>query len=299
MRLRLTVCAIACFLIGACGSEQSTVLADPPGEDLSVPATEDEQSIDGFWVLTSADFEGAPLSLLEPMFVEIEGDQISGNAVCNGFGGSFESGLDQTTAGCSAEDESVPDLSTIDAALIDAAAARPQIQGDQLVSHSGGFTFFYERTVDPTPEELFGILGDEDRMADSSEIFLDPEAGGSHQPFEQLVRVDHPGSTGRFFIGVSSELVCLIASTDTESLTTCHRPRFAARTAGGYELSNRNGPTGIRMALIPDPFVDAAAQRPDLGEVYDNILLIDDDATPGRHTLTDAGGAQLVVQIPQ
>jgi hypothetical protein len=201
------------------------------------------QGIDGFWTLTSADLEGAPVSLLEPMFLEIEGDQVGGNSVCNDFGGSFEGEFTQTLAGCSTEGESVPDLSTIDAAPIDAAAARPQIQGDQLVSRSGGFRFFYERAVDPTPAELFEILDDVDRNAGSSEIFLDPEAGGSHQPFEQLVRVDHPGSTGRFYIGVSSELVCLIASTDTESFTACHKPRFAARTAYGYELSNMNGPT--------------------------------------------------------
>lgn len=81
MRLRFIVCAIACFLIGACGSQQPTVLADPPGEDLPVPTTEDEQSIDGFWTLTSADFEGDLLSLIEPMFLEIDGDQIYGNAV--------------------------------------------------------------------------------------------------------------------------------------------------------------------------------------------------------------------------
>ncbi len=85
--------------------------------------------------------------------------------------------------------------------------------------------------------------------------------------------------------------MCLIASMDTESFTACHKPRFAARTAYGYELSNINGPTGIRVALIPDSFLDAAIQRTDLGEVYDDILLIDDDAF--------AGSDQLVVQIPQ
>lgn len=53
------------------------------------------------------------------------------------------------------------------------------------------------------------------------------------------------------------------------------------------------------MALIPDSFVDPAIQRTDLGEVNDNILLIDDDAFAGRHTLTGAGSDQLVVQIPQ
>lgn len=232
-----------------------------------MPPAGDEQGIDGFWTLTSADFEGAPVSLLEPMFLEIEGDQVGGNSVCNDFGGIFEGQFTQSLVGCLSEDESEPDPSMVEAALIDAAAARPEIEGDQLVLRSGGFRFFYERTVDPTPAELFEILDDVDHNVDSSEIFLDPEAGGSHQPFEQLVRVDHPGSTGRFFIGFSSELVCLIASTDTESFTACHRPRFAARTAYGYELSNMNGPTGIRVALIPDSFVDAAVQSPDLGEV--------------------------------
>ncbi len=50
------------------------------------------------------------------------------------------------------------------------------------------------------------------------EILLDPEAGGSHRRFDQLVRLGHPGSAARFYLGVEGSLVCLIASTDTESL---------------------------------------------------------------------------------
>jgi heat shock protein HslJ len=49
-------------------------------------------SVEGSWQMTTGTVDGEEIPLLDshPITITIEGDQVSGTAACNGYGGTFE-----------------------------------------------------------------------------------------------------------------------------------------------------------------------------------------------------------------
>ena len=97
-RLDLASISVAILLLAGCGddtlpsdggtgdaAERSGVTLPPPDGDTS------SMSIDGSWILTSGDLAGEPLDLVPgwDLTLTITGDQVSGTAACNGYGGAL------------------------------------------------------------------------------------------------------------------------------------------------------------------------------------------------------------------
>jgi len=71
-------------------------------------------SVEGSWQMTSGTVDGEEIPIVEthPISITFEGDQVSGTASCNGYGGTFEldessitfSDLAMTEMGCSPEE---------------------------------------------------------------------------------------------------------------------------------------------------------------------------------------------------
>lgn len=71
-------------------------------------------SVEGSWQMTSGTVDGEEILLLDshPVTIAFEGDQVSGTAACNGYGGTFEldgseiaiSGLAMTEMACFPEE---------------------------------------------------------------------------------------------------------------------------------------------------------------------------------------------------
>lgn len=66
--------------------------AAPPDLTVPVPDAGDPATIDGAWVLTSGHLDGEPLDLVDgrDVTLTIDGDQVSGTAACNSYGGMLD-----------------------------------------------------------------------------------------------------------------------------------------------------------------------------------------------------------------
>lgn len=93
----LIVLATLCLLGAACGSESTTDAGSGSDSDAgsdSDSSSDDSPSpaaLDGEWTLVESEIDGAAFSSIAdyPITLEITGDQLRGNAGCNGFGGDF------------------------------------------------------------------------------------------------------------------------------------------------------------------------------------------------------------------
>jgi hypothetical protein len=251
---------------------------------------------DGLWILSSLELDGETLTLDEPLFLEIEGTSVGGDTTCNQFQGQFGGDFSATAMGCLDYDGAGFDRNETEQEMIDAILSGAEVDNERLVFDNVRVRMTYERFVDPSPGDLYAILGDESRLASADEIYLDLEAGG-RESYDRLVRLEHTGTEAVFFIGVQGELVCLVASTDAASFSTCQQPRYAGLQAVAIELTSRTGPTGIRSALIPDQYVAALENRPNLGSLNGNILLVDEAAPTGRHKFEGPAGQLFVLVI--
>jgi hypothetical protein len=68
---------------------------------------------------------------------------------------------------------------------------------------------------------------------------------------------------------VSTATFCLVYGTATAIHKFCQAPRMAAETSYATDIPFYEQPT-LRLALIPDRFASAAAERPDLGKYSSN-----------------------------
>lgn len=264
------------FLLAACTSGRA------------VP-TDDPREANGLWLLSSLEVDGELLSIDEPMFLEVSFNNVGGDTVCNDFGGEFGGPYTATAMGCEPDDDPTIDRHRVQDEMIAAILSGPQLVDDRLEFATETVHLVYERVDDPTAADLFDVLNEEGKEASPDEIYLDPEGGGQTD-FDRLVRVEHPGSEARFYIGVDGELVCFVMSTDNAASTSCQSPRYAARRGWAFELLNMDGPVGVRAALIPDAFVADLETRSDLGTISENVLLVPDSTTPGVYVLEDADG---------
>ncbi len=255
----------------------------------------DAGEADGLWLLSSLEVDDRPVEVTEPIFLEIEEGSVGGNTVCNDFGGEFGGEFVSTTKGCISDDPSI-DLHHIESVMIEAVMTGPEVVDTNLVFSTPSGHLVYEQVDDPAPAELFAVLDNATNVASTEEIYLDPEAG-THPDYDRLVRLTHPGTDARFFIGIDDEFICFVVSTDAAASTVCQQPRFAARRGRAYELNSSEGPVGVRSAFIPDLFVGSLEERPDLGLISGNILLVSDDAPSGRHPLRGPGGQVFILGI--
>jgi heat shock protein HslJ len=97
-RTILSVIALGVLLVAACGDDTSTsdsVAGDDdattPDVTLPQPDDGDPNTIDGSWILTSGHLDSEPFDLVDGWNVTltIDGDQVSGTAACNGYGGTL------------------------------------------------------------------------------------------------------------------------------------------------------------------------------------------------------------------
>ena len=101
-RTALSVVAFGALLVAACGDDTSTsdsvagddAAATTPDVSLPLPDGNDPNTIDGSWILTSGYLDGEPFDLVDGWNVTltIDGDQVSGTAACNGYGGTLTTG---------------------------------------------------------------------------------------------------------------------------------------------------------------------------------------------------------------
>ena len=281
---------VVAAVAGACSGDGDST------SSLTADTSDEREGLDGLWLLSSVEIGDEPIPTEAALFLEIDGTEINGDTTCNHFGGELGGQLAQTAKECLREDVTEPDPMAVERAMLAAIRAGPGLDGQQLVFTVGGVRLVYDAVADPAPADLYAALDDETLLADVREIFLDPEAGG-HPDYQRLVRLGHPSSDARFYLGTEGEVVCFVVSTHNASLTVCQLPRYAVRSAVAYDLANRHGPVGVRVALIPDAFVDAATQRPDLGEIGANVLLVSPNAEAGRHVLRDAAGEEFVLDL--
>lgn len=114
-------------------------------------------SVEGSWQMTSGTLDGKTIPLVDshPISLTLEGDQVSGTASCNGYGGTYEldrstitfSGLAMTDMACSPEE-------TMEAEAMFASAItrvdRVALDG-QLTLTGDGVEMAFE-TLEPVPE---------------------------------------------------------------------------------------------------------------------------------------------------
>ena len=109
-RRQLTVLLVGALAATACGQGGDGSAEQPlPGPTTSQPAAP-ASGLDGDWVVTSGTVGGEPVVLVDgrDITLSIDGDEISGTAACNGYGGAatFDAGaiavgdVSQTEMGC-------------------------------------------------------------------------------------------------------------------------------------------------------------------------------------------------------
>ena len=266
----------------ACGSDESARM---------------DQTTDGLWLLETLEVDGESVEVGRPFFLEISGSEFGADATCNTFGGEFGGEIDQTLALClDGASPGAVDVMRIEELMIAAIIAGPRFEGDLVTFSANEIKLSYEFFRDHTPAELFAVLGDASQAADVDEISFDPEGGGPGE-YTSLVRLEHPYEDAEFFLAIEGELVCLIVSAPTTSTTACTKPRELALGSFAYELQDSRGSLGIRIALVTDEFMDAAAES-DLGELGVNVLVLDAGLEPSEHVFTNASGESFTLTVP-
>lgn len=262
----------------------------------AVDQVADEQTLeswDGLWVLVSGVVDGYALS--PGGFLEIDGQHVAGDVLCNRGGGEFGGEFGGEQAGCIDPNDPSLDLNGVTERIFAALSNGPEWNGDNLVFAIDGVQLVYHSTVNESAEDLFSILDDPAQTGDRDDIVLDPEAGGTPR-FQKLARLEHSSMAASFFIAKQSDLVCLIISTEATGMMACLPPRQIAGSTYAYELNTREGPTGIIAALIPDDFVEVASLS-ELGAAQGNLLVVDPAVEVGEYAVINDAGEELVVIV--
>lgn len=245
------------------------------------------------WRFVSLEVEGAPLEVVRPLFLDITEDGFRAATTCNAASGEFGGDVAVTLAVCS--DAAAR---TAEAYMLQALRTRPVARDDRLVFDDGTVRLVYEAFTDPTPAGLFAVLGDPTRHVDESALPSEQATGTVPPRFDPLVSLPSPSADVDLYLSVFDEHVCVVYGTATALDKWCHQPRFAAERSIVTGVPFGAGPL-FRIALIPDSFGDAAAERADLGTYSDNLLVVRDDAPSGVHTLSSNDGATFTIVVPE
>jgi heat shock protein HslJ len=243
------------------------------------------------WRFTSLEVDGEPVAVDKPLFLDITDDGFQASTTCNSIGGHFGGELWMTAMGCPSR------ANEIERYFAQALRVEPTEQGDQLVFDDGHIRLVYESFVDPLPADLFAVLGDADASVDESKLPPEQATGTVPPVFEALVPIPSPSTDIDLFLADLDGNICLVYGTATAIDKFCQAPRAAAEISYATDIPFFEQPT-LRLALIPDRFASAAAERPDLGKYSANILIVGADAPQGTHTLADAEGNTFRLVVP-
>lgn len=271
IRLISATLVTAAILAVGCGSSDSTDTGSGSGDAQDTPV---DHSFNGDWTLRNGVVDNSPLSPVEghPITLEIDGDTVSGNAGCNGFGGAFSATDGELRIG----DLAITEMACVDQAAM--AAESAFVQGLLRAS-----------TIELITEDL--VLGGDGVSLTFAPVAPIPDAPviGTAWTLDTLVDGEAVSST--------------VADADPAVLLLEEGGRFTASTgcrdlAGDYTLD------GDRLTLLPDPDLDldrSTDQQPCDGpagqqdmtvlEVVQQELTV--EVMENRLTLTAADGTGL------
>ena len=168
MRTRRTTIALAALLAiallaVACGSGETTSAGDGDGDGEGTGDDPSPTAVDGDWVLVDGTVDGRPLVLLDanPVTLELAGDQISGTAACNGYGGDFSLDGDALTLGPLAITEMAcigDGVMELESAYMDGLGRSDTMvaDGDTLTVSGPDVTLGFQRVAPTEAADLFG-----------------------------------------------------------------------------------------------------------------------------------------------
>ena len=221
------------------------------------------------------------------LFVEIVDDEFSAEGACNSFGGQFGGETFSNLMGCAADREA------IDQQMGEALTDGPdQVSETQLVFQASGVSLTYAAVVVPAPDELFSALNGPE--ANVSELFIDSEGGPLD--IDRLIRLSHPSEDARFYLTTSGENLGFYWSSENAGGSWGVGSYPFARS-WALELAGRDGPLGVRVALIPDTVADSPELQA-LGVLENNVLTLDDSIPAGEVTVSRPDDGLFTLTIP-
>ena len=235
---------------------------------------------------------GEAFQVGQPLFLDITEDGFRAATTCNWASGNFGDGVVTTDMGCLDESATAGE-----GYMVQAFRVGPVEQDDQLVFDDGTVRLVYESFTDPTPSELFAVLGDPSRGVDASALPSEEVTGTVPPYFDTLVPMPSPSSEVDLFLSVFKGHVCVVYGTATALDKWCHEPRFAAERSLVTNIPIYGAPL-FRIALIPDSFAIGLTDRADLGTYSDNLLIVSDTAPAGSHSISNETGETFTIVIP-
>ncbi len=161
-RFLLLTLVLALFTV-ACGDDSTTDTgADDAadGADTGTDAINDDNLLDGDWILTSGTVADVAMALLDenPVTMTIDGDQISGRAACNQYGGTLTTDGTSFTAGglWSTEMGCEPEVLGLEIQFLEGiqGVTTADRNGDVLTVTGGGATLTFAIVQPDPPAEL-------------------------------------------------------------------------------------------------------------------------------------------------
>jgi hypothetical protein len=280
VRLAAVVATGVLLFVPACGQAVETV-DEPAARETSL----------GSWRFESLELDGQLIAIERPLFLDITEEGFHASTTCNDVSGHFGGELITTLMACPGE------AGETERHFVETFRIEPVLDGEHLVFEDGVVRLVYRAFTDPTPAELFGVLGDPNASVDES--MLPPEeATGTVPPhFDVLIPLPSPSIEIDMFLAEFDGNVCLVYGTATSIDKFCSPPRLAAEYSRATEIPIYEQPL-LRVAIIPDRFAPAADARSDLGSYASNILILHADAPQGVHNLIDDAGNTLRLDVP-
>ena len=108
---------VVAAVAGACSGD-----GDSTGS-LTADTSDQRQVLDGLWLLSSVEISQEPIPTEGPLFLDIDGPEITGNTTCNDFAAELGGQLVKTSKACVRQDPTAPDPMAVERAMIAAIRA--------------------------------------------------------------------------------------------------------------------------------------------------------------------------------
>ena len=266
---------------------EPAVVSTPTPADTAV-SWADAVDVDGTWELISGTVDGEAIRPFLGMTVSPDGILAESN--CNDFTLTRDGGPGlEKLKRCFHSGDAV-DPMVVQEGFIELVRAGPRFENELMVFRGERGELVYERLPDYEPAGVFSVLADPEQLVDASAI-----RGVRGDPAALL---EHHATDASVYLSVSRGLLCTTWALEEPKGSSCTELRRFLRGAGTWDLTTGTGPIGVRFIVIPDAFVDAAADAlAGLADGAGNLFLVSPSAPDQTITFTNAAGDTYTVTI--